>query len=138
MDDADDLSMTGASSRTHGVYYDVSYDRSLYPPGSGCVGPRGTVVAYDETIDANSSGALDFASLRLSLTLHRIDVSGGGRIDPNNLPLEKTAWGGCAPVYPNNFVRVNNIVSVGSCLAFPSLLHFCKFEIARFQGMKTC
>jgi hypothetical protein len=32
---------TGSSPRTHGVWYDDIYDRSLYAPGSNCVGAPG-------------------------------------------------------------------------------------------------
>jgi predicted AlkP superfamily pyrophosphatase or phosphodiesterase len=37
--------VTGATPRSAGVFYDVSYDRSLFPPGSNCVGSPGTVTA---------------------------------------------------------------------------------------------
>ena len=33
--------MTGASPRTHGVFYDDTYDHTLYPPASNCQGPAG-------------------------------------------------------------------------------------------------
>jgi predicted AlkP superfamily pyrophosphatase or phosphodiesterase len=32
---------TGASPRTHGVWYDDIWDRSVYPKGSNCTGPPG-------------------------------------------------------------------------------------------------
>src|SRR5258708_6964629 len=64
--------VAGASPRTSGVYYDVSYTRELAPPGGPCVkgtpGP-GTDVAYDESLDFNLG-----------------DLTGGG-INPANLPL---------------------------------------------------
>src|SRR5436190_16556882 len=41
---------TGGSPATTGVYFDVTYDRSLYPPGVTS-GPTGTPVIYDETVD---------------------------------------------------------------------------------------
>ena len=34
--------MTGGSPRSHGVFYDDSYDRTLYAPGSNCTGAVGT------------------------------------------------------------------------------------------------
>jgi hypothetical protein len=85
--------VTGATPRTMGVYYDVSYDRSLYPAGSMCKGPAGTEVAFDESIDYNLTQLF----------------SGG--IDSTKLPLQlkgKT----CTPVYPHNHIRVNNIFEV--------------------------
>jgi hypothetical protein len=74
------------------VYYDVSYDRLLSPPGSNC-SVRGTVVAYDETVDINTD---------------RLDAGGG--INPALLPRDGTL--GCTPVYPHQFLRVNTIFEV--------------------------
>jgi len=85
---------TGGTPKSTGVFYDVSYDRSLYPPKSNCAGRRGTAVVYDESIDRNPK-ALD----------------AGGGIDPATLPLRKTG-GGCVPVYPHSFLRVNTIFNV--------------------------
>src|SRR5215510_3354040 len=54
--------VAGASPRTSGVYYDVSYTRELAPPGGPCnvnVPGPGTDVVYDETLDfslANLAG----------------------------------------------------------------------------------
>jgi hypothetical protein len=84
--------VTGASPKTTGVYYDVSYDRLLSPPGSNC-SVQGTVVAYDESIDIDTD---------------RLD--GGGGIDPTKLPRDGRA--GCTPVYPHQFLRVNTIFEV--------------------------
>jgi len=96
--------ITGGSPRSTGVFYDVSYDRKLSPPakttpagivgGAGlCPGTLGTQVAYDETIDFDNS---------------RLD--GGGGINPDYLPRDPN--NGCQPVYPRQFVRVNNIFEV--------------------------
>jgi Type I phosphodiesterase / nucleotide pyrophosphatase len=88
------LSMvTGGSPISTGVYYDVSYDRKLFAPGSNCTGTPGTVPTYDETIDFN----LDL-------------LDGGGGIDPTKLPRDGSK--GCAPVYPHSFLRVNTIFEV--------------------------
>jgi HAMP domain-containing protein len=54
---------------------------------------RSTQVAYDESIDMDTS---------------RLD--GGGGINPDYLPRDPD--NGCQPVYPNQFVRVNNIFEV--------------------------
>lgn len=83
---------TGGSPATTGVYYDVSYDRSLYPPGV-TDGPAGTPVVYDETIDIDPNAP-----------------DGGGGIDETRLPLDPAR--GNAPVYPHNYVRVNTIFEV--------------------------
>jgi hypothetical protein len=84
--------ISGASAATTGVWYDVSYDRQLSPPGSNC-STIGTTVTYDESIDINST---------------RLD--GGGGINTAALPRDPN--NGCSPVYPWQYVRVNNIFNV--------------------------
>lgn len=85
--------VTGGTPKSTGVYYDDSYDRTLFPPGSGCVGSPGTEIVYDESVD------FDLSKL----------FSGG--IDPGNLPLSKDS-DGCDPVYPHSFIKVNTIFEV--------------------------
>jgi arylsulfatase A-like enzyme len=86
--------VTGGTPRSTGVYYDDSYDRMLYAPGSNCQGPLGTQVVYDESLDLDASRVF----------------SGG--INPANLPLVKDAHGNCRPVFPHDFLRVNTIFEV--------------------------
>jgi predicted AlkP superfamily pyrophosphatase or phosphodiesterase len=86
--------VTGATPKTAGVYYDDSYDRTLYAPGSDCKGKPGTEVVYDESIEYDDSKLF----------------SGG--INPANLPLALDRKGGCHPVYPHEFIRVNTIFEV--------------------------
>lgn len=86
--------VTGGHPQSTGVYYEVSYDRSLYPPGSSCVGAPGTVVAFDESIDRNPN-----------------DINAGGGIDPTTLTLSN-ANGACAPVFPHDYLRVNTLFEV--------------------------
>lgn len=96
--------ITGATPRTAGIYYDVSYDRSLSPPAtttpygivggaSLCPGNRGTQVGFDEEID------VDYTK-----------IDGGGGINPAYLPRDPD--NNCAPVYPHNYLRVNTIFEV--------------------------
>jgi hypothetical protein len=80
--------VTGGHPKSTGVYYDDSFDRALFPPGSSCTGIPGTEVVYDESIDRNPK-ALD----------------GGGGIDPATLPRDAS----CKPVYPHSFLRVNTV-----------------------------
>jgi hypothetical protein len=82
---------TGGTPRSTGVYYDDSYDRTLYAPGSHCTGNPGTEVIFDESIDYDSS--------RL--------FSGG--VNAANLPYSKDASGNCSVVFPHDFVKVNTI-----------------------------
>jgi Type I phosphodiesterase / nucleotide pyrophosphatase len=95
--------VTGGTPKTHGVYYDDSYDRTLYPPPGGalgdggvdlCSGTPGTEVVYDESIDYDDS-----------------KVFSGG-INPANLPHRKDINGNCRPVYPHEFLKTNTIFEV--------------------------
>ena len=85
--------VTGGTPKSTGVYYDDSYDRTLYAPGSNCTGNAGIEAVYDESIE------VDFTDLF-------------SPINPNNLPLSKDATGACTPVYPHNFVKVNTVFEV--------------------------
>src|SRR5262249_30446863 len=86
--------VTGGTPRSTGVFYDDSYDRTLFPPGSACQGNPGTEVVYDETVD------------------HDLTQLFSGGIDPVNLPLRKHRDGRCTPVFPHQFIRVNTIFEV--------------------------
>jgi arylsulfatase A-like enzyme len=92
--------LTGAGPGTTGVFYDDSYSRALYAPGTtDPTSPKGTEVTYFEAIDRNQ--AL---------------ISGGGNfdassIDPAKLPVQFVN-GQPQPVYPNQFLPVNTIFDV--------------------------
>ena len=108
--------ISGGTPKTFGVYYDVSYDRSLDAPkvttGNGVQAgpctpygpPTGARTEYEEGIDLDQSkvnGGAPGAGL----------TDGGiASIDPARLPRDPAA--GCAPVYPWNFVRTNTIFGV--------------------------
>jgi hypothetical protein len=86
--------VTGGTPKSTGVYYDDSYDRTLFAPGSGCQGEPGSEIVYDESID------------------HDVSQLFSGGIDAANLPLELTKGGECKPVYPHQFLKVNTIFEV--------------------------
>jgi hypothetical protein len=86
--------VAGGTPKVTGVYYDDSYDRTLFAPGSKCTIPAGTQVVYDETIDFDSAAVF----------------SGG--INPANLPLKRDATHDCTPVYPHEFLAVNTAFEV--------------------------
>lgn len=86
--------VTGGTPKSTGVYYDDSYDRTLYAPGSHCAGNPGIEVVYDESIDYDTN-----------------DLFSGG-INPGNLPMEKKPNGSCRPVYPHSFLKVNTVFEV--------------------------
>ena len=83
--------VTGGSPLSTGVIFENSYDRSLSPPGSNCESV-GTAVVYDSSID-NEPNAPE-----------------GGGINPKKLPLNPAK--SCTPVYPHDYVRVNNIFEI--------------------------
>ena len=108
--------VTGATPRTMGVYYDVSYDRSLDAPlkttGNGLAGgpctpygmPTGTTTEYEEGIDIDQTkvnGGAPGASL-----------TDGGVASIDSARLIRDPKTGCSPVWPWNFVRVNTIFGV--------------------------
>jgi hypothetical protein len=75
------------------VYYDDSYDRTLYAPGSNCTGNAGTEVVLDESVEKDDSQLFS-------------------PINPDNLPHAKDEDGNCNPVFPHEFIRVNTIFEV--------------------------
>jgi Type I phosphodiesterase / nucleotide pyrophosphatase len=81
---------TGGSPSSTGIYYDVSWDDRLSPPGSACA-TLGTVVPFDGLIDVN-------------------DAAVTTSIDPAKLPLDPDR--GCSLVYPHDYLKVNTIFEV--------------------------
>lgn len=93
--------LTGGSPKTAGLFYDVSYDRTLYAPtDTTCSGKQGWNVVFDETtgIDGENGGAL-------------IHLDGGGAFNPQAIP-HAMIGGVCTPVYPHNYVKTNTIFEV--------------------------
>jgi hypothetical protein len=102
--------VTGGTPLSAGVFYDDSYDRTLYAPASNCVGTAGAETQFAENLDYNLN-----------------DVTGGGtlgkplsQINPQNLPMRKNGDGTCVVVYPHEFIRANTI-----------------FEVLRAHGLHT-
>ena len=93
--------VTGATSGTTGVYYDDSYDRTLFAPRSNCQGEPGSEVAYAENIDRDQSLVTAGGTLGQPLT----------QIDPAKLPMQKVG-STCAPLLPHQFLRANTIFEV--------------------------
>ena len=83
---------TGGSPISTGVYFDLSYDRSLWPPNV-TNGPTGTGVTNNELICFNP-----------------LALDGGGGLNPALLPRDPARGG--AVVYPHNFLRVNTIFEI--------------------------
>jgi len=88
--------VTGGSPISHGVFYDVSYDRTLFDPTNvTCAGQPGNMTVFDESIDLY--GAANVSK----------DV-----IDPAKLPRRLNEHGRCVPVFPHDFMKANTIFEV--------------------------
>ena len=88
--------VTGGSPISHDVFYDVSYDRSLFDPtNTSCTGPVGNTIVYDESIDR-------YSAANVSLNV----------IDPAKLPRGLNERGTCGPVFPHSLLKTNTIFEV--------------------------
>ena len=87
---------TGGSPLSHGLFYDVSYDRGVFAPmNTTCSGGAGNMMVFDESIDK-------YTSANVSLNV----------IDPVALPNHINADGKCARLFPHNAMRSNTIFEV--------------------------
>jgi hypothetical protein len=87
--------VTGGSPVSHGVFYDVSYDRGVFDPSNTtCAGRPGAAVILDESIDKYAG-------------TQSLNV-----VDPAKLPRVLDASGHCVPLYPHSFVKTNTIFEV--------------------------
>jgi hypothetical protein len=86
--------VTGGSPLSHGLFYDVSYDRTIFDPSNTtCKGPAGTQMIFDESIDLYKNGVSQNV------------------IDPNSLPRHLVN-GKCVPMFPHDAIRTNTIFEV--------------------------
>lgn len=93
--------VTGGTPKSTGVFYDDSYDRTLFAPGSNCAGTPGTETAFAENLDYSLADYTGGGTLGQPLT----------QIDPAKLPL-RLVDGVCTPVLPHQFIRVNTLFEV--------------------------
>ena len=112
--------VTGGNPGTTGIYYDVTYNRELLPPGTTeCTGATpGTEVAFDESVDKNSA-SIDAGAGLSGLPDSILSLTGtpSSLIDPAKLPVDPKT---CKPVYPHEYLKVNTI-----------------FEVAKENGLRT-
>ena len=88
--------VTGGSPISHGLFYDVSYDRTIFDPtNTACAGTPGNMMVFDESIDLYNSSHVS------------LDV-----IDPSKLPRHVDAHGNCVPLFPHSALRTNTIFEV--------------------------
>ncbi len=112
--------MTGGDPRATGVYYDVEYNRSLYPAGTtSCHGqPTGADVVYDSPDDRDvtkldaGQGLSGLPGSILQMTARPQTL-----LNPATFPVDPA---GCKPVYPHSYLRVNTV-----------------FEVAHKAGLRT-
>jgi hypothetical protein len=103
--------ITGGTSKSTGVFYDDSYDRTLFAPVNAsappapCASGPGAEVNLAENTDKNLH-SID-GGVNASLT----GLNSAVAIDPNNLPGQKVS-GICTPLWPHNFIRRNTIFGV--------------------------
>ena len=84
--------VTGGSPITHGLFYDVSYDRTIFDPAdTKCASPAGNTMVFDESIDLYDSNNVS------------LDV-----IDPAKLPRHLVG-GKCVSLFPHQAIRTNTI-----------------------------
>lgn len=95
--------ITGGTPKSTGVFYDDSYDRTLFAPL--CVSGPGAEVNLAENTEFNAHSI--YGGKTGSLT----GLNAGVAIDPNNLPGQKVS-GICTPLWPHNFIRTNTIFGV--------------------------
>jgi len=89
--------VTGGSPLSHGLFYDVSFNRSIFDPANtACQGQPGNVQVYDESVDKYTGNP------PVSLNV----------LDPAALPRYINEDGQCAPKYPHNAIRTNTIFEV--------------------------
>ena len=88
--------VTGGSPISHGLFYDVSYDRTIFDPtNTTCTGRAGNLMVFDESVDL-------YDSLSVSQNV----------IDPTKLPRHVNEQGECVPLFPRSAMRSNTIFEV--------------------------
>jgi hypothetical protein len=88
--------VTGGSPVTGGLFYDVSYSRSIFDPSNTtCQGQPGNTQVYDESVDQYTGNPPNQVSLN--------------KINPAALPRYFNEDGQCAPKFPHTALRTNTI-----------------------------
>ena len=88
--------VTGGSPTSHGLFYDVSYNRSIFDPSNtSCSGQPGNTQVFDESIDR-----YDAANVSQNV------------IDPATLPRYIDRNNKCSPKYPHDAMRSNTLFEV--------------------------
>ena len=89
--------VTGGSPISHGLFYDVSYNRGIYDPtNTTCSGQPGNMQVFDESIDKYAGNPA------VSLNV----------IDPTALPNHLDENGKCVRLFPHSAMKSNTIFEV--------------------------
>src|SRR5580692_5641472 len=89
--------ITGGSPISHGLFYDVSYNRSIFDPtNTTCSGQAGNMQVFDESVDKYSG------TPPVSLNV----------IDPTALPNHLDENGKCSRLFPHQAMKSNTIFEV--------------------------
>jgi hypothetical protein len=88
--------VTGGSPLSGGLFYDVSYDRTIFDPSNtSCTLPAGSIMVFDESIDKYDAHNMSF-----------------NVIDSTKLPNYIDAHGNCSRLFPHAALRTNTIFEV--------------------------
>jgi type I phosphodiesterase/nucleotide pyrophosphatase len=91
--------ITGGSPISHGLFYDVSYNRGIFDPtNTSCTPPAGNMQVFDESIDKYSGSPPSALSLN--------------SINPDALPNHLDENGKCVRLYPHQALKTNTIFEV--------------------------
>jgi hypothetical protein len=102
---------TGGSPKLTGVYYDDSYDRTMFTPAAqlptgtvqDCTAPQGAEMQYFENLDTNAPSTANGGIGSRTIM--------NEAIDPAQLP-RALIGGKCVPVPSNDYLRTNSMFSV--------------------------
>ena len=89
--------VTGGSPISHGLFYDVSFNRGIFDPtNTSCTPPAGNMQVFDESIDKYS----DRPAVSLNV------------IDPTALPNHLDENGKCVRLFPHQAMKTNTVFEV--------------------------
>ena len=80
--------VTGGSPAVTGVFYDDSYDRTYFAPGSNCQGVPGTEVSFAENVDKDTDrldggGTPGKAMTQIDLAKLPVTLVNGNTVEPD-------------------------------------------------------
>jgi hypothetical protein len=98
--------ITGGTSKSTGVFYDDSYDRTLFLPATASNPPAPCASGPGAEVNLAENTDKDLHSIAGGVPASLTALNAAIAIDPNNLPGQKVK-GICTPLWPHNFIRSN-------------------------------